>query len=117
MAVTGIIGKSSDWYASCENVVDDSLPTDDPNYEIDDATVTLNCYDEDNDDTLVVTNLDLPNPAADNNYYATVPKATTGAMVLGHIIRCEFDIDGGVGKFHKRAGWARVVLPTDNLSE
>ena len=117
MAVTGIIGKGSDWYVSCENVVDDSLPTDDPEYEIDDATVTLNCYDEDAGDTQVVTNLDLPNPAEDNNYYGTITKTVTASLTLGHIIRCEFSIDGGAGKFHIRVGWARVVLPTDNLSE
>jgi hypothetical protein len=117
MAVTGEIGQGSDWLASAEDVVDLRLPSSDPDYEIDDATVTLNGYDEDNSDAKVIDALDCPNAVGENDYYGIVTKTVTAAMTLGHIIRCEYSIDGGANKFHKRVGWARVVLPTDNLSE
>jgi hypothetical protein len=114
--VTGKIGKGSDWLASAEDVVDEKLSEGDVGYEIDNATITLNGYDEDDSDALVIDALDLTNGGSGNNYYGTVTKTVTAAMTLGHTIRCEFIIDAGANRYLERTGWARVFLPVENLS-
>ena len=115
MAVTGEIYQGSDMLASATKVVDHFLEESDPNYEIDDATITLNCYDEDNSDALVSGPLNVTNSGSSNDYYATIPAADTAAMTLGHNVRLEYTIDCGTDRFKKPASWARVTIPTDDL--
>lgn len=118
MAITGEIGQGSDWLASCKNVVDKKLPASDPDYEIDDADVTLDCYNESvSPETHIVNALPCTNDVGENDYYGTVSKTITAAQALGDIIRCVYTINAGVDRYHIRVGWARVVLPTNNLSE
>lgn len=115
MPITGRMCQGCDMLASANAVVDHLLAETDPDYPIDDATIILNCYDEDNDDALVAGPIDVENTPPSNDYYGTISKTATAAMTLGHTIRLEYLIDAGVDRYHRHASWARVVLSTDPL--
>jgi hypothetical protein len=104
----GEIHQGSNMIAYAEDLVDHL----DDESEIADATITLDCYDEDDDDALVSGPLDVANTPPANNYYAIIPLNDTTAMSLNHLIRLEWLVNAGSGRVQLKYSFARVTVPT-----
>jgi len=99
------IYQGSNMIAYAEGLVDNLDDSD-----IENATITLNCYDENAADALVSGPLDVSNGGSGKNYYAIIPLADTTAMPLNHLIRLEWVINGGTDRVQREFTWARVVV-------
>jgi len=114
MAIRGKLEQGNDMLVWAKDAVDKQ--PDPPTEIISVSSVIVNGYDEDDSDTQVITDVVLSNGGGGNNYYGLIGKAVTGAMTLGHIIRLEWLFDAGPGKYRKKIGRAKVVIPEEDIT-